>query len=71
VDYISYMRDMIGNKPMFLVGGGTLIKNESGEILLIKRTDNGTWGIPGGSCELVKHLKRLLSGKHMKKQGWK
>lgn len=43
---------MIGNKPMFLVGAGTLIKNMHGEILLIKRTDNGTWGIPGGSCEL-------------------
>ncbi len=52
MDYISYMRDMIGNKPMFLVGAGTLIKNESGKILLIKRTDNDTWGMPGGSCEL-------------------
>ena len=52
MDYISYMREMIGNKPMFLVGAGTLIKNEIGEILLIKRTDNGTWGMPGGSCEL-------------------
>jgi len=52
MDYISYMRGMIGNKPMFLVGGGTLIFNELGEVLLIKRTDNNKWGIPGGSCEL-------------------
>ena len=37
---------------MFLVGSGILVKNEAGEILLIKRTDNGCWGIPGGSCEL-------------------
>jgi ADP-ribose pyrophosphatase YjhB (NUDIX family) len=43
---------MIGNRPMFLVGSGTLIFNEDNEVLLIKRTDNNKWGIPGGSCEL-------------------
>ena len=52
MDYISYMRGMIGNKPMFLVGSGTLIINSDDEVLLIKRTDNNKWGIPGGSCEL-------------------
>ncbi len=52
MDYISYMRGMIGNKPMFLVGAGTLILNNQNEVLLIKRTDNNMWGIPGGSCEL-------------------
>ena len=51
-DYISYMREMIGNKPMFMVGAGTIIKDKSGGILLIKRTDNNCWGLPGGSCEL-------------------
>lgn len=43
---------MIGKKPMFLVGAGTLILNDQNEVLLIKRTDNNMWGIPGGSCEL-------------------
>ena len=52
MDYINYMRGMIGNKPMFLVGAGTLILNDQNEVLLIKRTDNNMWGIPGGSCEL-------------------
>lgn len=52
MDYIRYMRSMIGNKPMFLVGGGTLIHDQHDRLLLIKRTDNNTWGIPGGSCEL-------------------
>lgn len=37
---------------MFLVGSGVLITNKNNEILLIKRTDNNTWGIPGGSLEL-------------------
>lgn len=52
MDYINYMRGMIGSKPMFLVGAGTVVLNDAGEILLIKRTDNNTWGIPGGSMEM-------------------
>ena len=56
MDYISYMRRMIGNKPMFMIGSGTLIFNTRGELLLIKRTDNKVWGIPGGSCELGETL---------------
>ena len=52
MDYISYMRNMIGSKPMFMVGAGTLIFNPDSKVLLIRRTDNGKWGIPGGSCEL-------------------
>lgn len=52
MDYIKYMRSMIGNKPMFLVGAGVIVQNSDNEILLIKRTDNNMWGIPGGSSEL-------------------
>lgn len=52
MDYIKYMRSLIGNKPMFLVGAGVLVQNLDKKILLIKRTDNNMWGIPGGSSEL-------------------
>lgn len=51
-DYISYMRGMIGQKPMFLVGSGVILVDPDKRILLIKRTDNNMWGIPGGSMEL-------------------
>ncbi len=51
-NYVTYMRKMIGSKPMFLVGSGVLIIDEKDRILLIKRTDNNKWGIPGGSMEL-------------------
>lgn len=52
MDYVKYIRSFIGNRPMFLVGAGTIIKDSAGSILLIKRTDNNCWGLPGGSCEL-------------------
>lgn len=51
-NYITYMRKMIGKKPMFLVGAGVIITDSQGRILLIKRTDNNKWGLPGGSLEL-------------------
>lgn len=51
-NYVAYMRQMIGNKPMFLVGAGVIITDSQSRILLIKRTDNNKWGLPGGSLEL-------------------
>jgi 8-oxo-dGTP pyrophosphatase MutT (NUDIX family) len=51
-NYVAYMRQMIGNKPMFLVGAGVIITDSQSRILLIKRTDNKKWGLPGGSLEL-------------------
>lgn len=51
-NYVTYIRKMIGSKPMFLVGSGVIVSDSKGRILLIKRTDNGKWGLPGGSLEL-------------------
>lgn len=34
------------------VGCAACIFNEGGEILLVKRSDNGRWGLPGGFCEV-------------------
>lgn len=52
MDYIKYMREMIGNKPMFLVGAGTLILNRNNQLLLMKRSDNHMWSTLGGSLNL-------------------
>ena len=42
----------MGHKPLLQCGAGVIVENEKGEILLIKRTDNGCWGYAGGSVEL-------------------
>lgn len=52
MDYIKYMREMIGNKPMFLVGAGVLILNKQNQLLLMRRSDNNMWSILGGSLNL-------------------
>ena len=33
------------------VGVGVIVVDDSGEILLEKRRDNGMWGLPGGGIE--------------------
>lgn len=50
--YIKWLRSFVGHKPLLQCGAGVIVENEKGEILLIKRTDNGCWGYAGGSVEL-------------------
>ena len=41
----------MGNQPLIMVGAAMLILNPQGELLMMRRTDNGCWGIPGGAME--------------------
>ena len=54
--YIKELRKSVGSKPIIMCGAGTFIFNKDNEILLIHRTDNNTWGIPGGALELGESL---------------
>jgi ADP-ribose pyrophosphatase YjhB (NUDIX family) len=51
INYIKEMREMIGNKPLLLVGTSVIaVKDDM--ILLQKRADSGLWGYPGGYMEV-------------------
>ncbi len=52
MDYIKYIREMVGHKPIFLVGAGTIILNQQNQMLLMKRSDNLLWSTLGGSLNL-------------------
>lgn len=52
MDYIKYLRSLVGKKPVILCVCGCIIYNEKKEILLQKRADDNKWGIPGGNMEL-------------------
>ncbi|MEI6289838.1 MAG: NUDIX domain-containing protein [Chloroflexota bacterium] len=45
------LRQYIGHRPILMVGAAVLIVNEMEHILLMKRSDSGCWGPPGGSTE--------------------
>ena len=50
-DYILQLRQYIGHRPILVVRAGILLLDEQKRLLLLKRSDNGCWGISGGSME--------------------
>ena len=52
MDYVTYIRNMVGHEKIFLVAAGMVIHDGNGRILLQQRRDCGLWGISGGICEL-------------------
>jgi 8-oxo-dGTP pyrophosphatase MutT (NUDIX family) len=51
MQYIEELRQIIGHRPLIMVGAGILVTDKSGALLLGLRTDNHCWGIPGGAME--------------------
>ena len=50
---IDYLDDPAAPKANSVVPSANLIAvNDQGEILLIRRTDNGNWAVPGGGMDL-------------------
>ncbi len=50
--YINDLRKKVGTRPIILTGVALIVLNETGEILLQRRTDTGDWGTLGGALEL-------------------
>ncbi len=50
--YIRNLRQYVGHQPLLIVGATVLVLNHHGEVLMIRRSDTGDWGVPGGSMEL-------------------
>jgi 8-oxo-dGTP pyrophosphatase MutT (NUDIX family) len=49
--YISELRELIGTRPIIMVGACVLLVNKKSELLMQLRTDNEMWGLPGGAME--------------------
>lgn len=50
---IDYLDDPAAPKANSLVpSANSVVLNERGEFLLIRRTDNGNWALPGGAMDL-------------------
>ncbi|EEJ72006.1 NUDIX hydrolase [Lactobacillus ultunensis] len=50
-DYIQDLRQKVGHAPLILNFAGGILVNEKNEILLQKRSDFNSWGLPGGAME--------------------
>lgn len=51
MDYILQLRQYIGHRPILMVGAAILIVDEQNRLLLMRRSDSGCWGPPGGATE--------------------
>ena len=50
-NYIKKLRQKIGHQKFIHPGARIIIENNLGQILFIKRSDNGKFGIPAGAFE--------------------
>jgi 8-oxo-dGTP pyrophosphatase MutT (NUDIX family) len=54
---IDYYDDPAAPKPNSVVPAAVaLVTNVAGEILMIRRTDNGNWALPGGAVEMTESV---------------
>jgi len=52
MDYIQYLRGMVGTKPVIMVTAVVILTNAEGELLMQRRADRSGWGLIGGFMEL-------------------
>jgi len=52
MNYINELRKFIGNRPLLLIGSAVLVLDNHNRLLMMRRSDSGNWGIPGGAMEL-------------------
>lgn len=56
MDYIRELRQYIGQRPILMVGAAILVVDHENRLLLMKRSDSGCWGPPGGATELGEYV---------------
>jgi ADP-ribose pyrophosphatase YjhB (NUDIX family) len=59
-EYIRRLRRYVGHARLMMVGGAGLVRDGAGRILLIRRSDDGEWALPGGSMELGERIDRAV-----------
>jgi ADP-ribose pyrophosphatase YjhB (NUDIX family) len=51
MEYMLELRKLVGHRPLVMVGTATFIIDSGNRLLMLKRSDNGLWGPPGGALE--------------------
>ncbi|MCB0703841.1 MAG: NUDIX domain-containing protein [Saprospiraceae bacterium] len=59
-NYIQDLRQLIGTKRIFYPAARVIIENSQGQILLIRRSDNGNWGLVAGGLEAGENITQCI-----------
>ena len=50
-DYIAGLRARVGHNLILVPCAAGIVRDDDGRVLLHRRSDTGTWGVPGGSLD--------------------
>lgn len=70
-DYIKALRKKVGHEPLILNFVGGVLVNNKNEILLQKRSDFSSWGLPGGALEFGESAKEACKREFLEETGLK
>lgn len=56
-----WVRQFVGTAPLILAGGAACVRDEAGRVLLVRRADDGSWGLPAGCMELGERVDRAVA----------
>jgi ADP-ribose pyrophosphatase YjhB (NUDIX family) len=49
--HMDDLRKLVGHRPLIMVGATVLVLEEGNRLLMIRRSESGAWGVPGGAME--------------------
>lgn len=70
-NYIKTLRQKVGHEPIILNFAGGILANSKNEILLQKRSDFNTWGLPGGALEFGESAPKACVREFLEETGLK
>src|SRR6478609_6874547 len=50
-DFVLALRERVGHDPLWMPGVTAVVRNDRGEVLLVRRADFGHWGLVSGILE--------------------
>jgi 8-oxo-dGTP pyrophosphatase MutT (NUDIX family) len=54
--YLGQLRQRVGSQTLITPSARAIIRDDQGRLLLIQRSDTGTWGMPAGFMELQESI---------------
>lgn len=70
MDYVKYIRNIVGNNKIIMTAGAVIIYNDKNEILLQHRGDDHFWGLPGGIMEMGEKPKETAIREALEETGY-